>query len=68
MKYVLLTLAVIFLLTILVLGPLATIASINTLFGLAIAYTFWNWLSMVWLQWITFGSLLYSIGQLKKGK
>lgn len=67
MKYVLITLAVIFLLAMIVLGPLATIASMNTLFGLDIAYTFWNWLSMVWLQWITFGGVIYALTKQKKG-
>ena len=31
------------------LGPILTIASLNTLFGLNIAYNFWTWLSVVWL-------------------
>ena len=29
------------------LGPLAVIWSLNTLFGLAIAYSFWTWLAVV---------------------
>ncbi len=29
------------------LWPLAAIWALNTLFGLAIAYSFWNWLAMV---------------------
>jgi 1-acyl-sn-glycerol-3-phosphate acyltransferase len=29
------------------LWPLAAIWALNTLFGLGIAYTFWNWLAMV---------------------
>jgi cyanate permease len=30
-------------------GPLLTIWSLNTLFGLSIAYTFWTWLAVVFL-------------------
>ena len=30
-------------------GPILTIMSINTLFGLNIAINFWTWLSTVWL-------------------
>ena len=47
-------------------GPILTIASLNTLFGLNIAYTFWTWLSTVWLQLITFGGLNNAIRSLKK--
>lgn len=32
-----------------VVGPLLTIAALNTLFGLGIPYTFWTWLSTLWL-------------------
>lgn len=42
-------------------GPLITIWSLNTLFGLGIAYTFWTWLAMVWLSLVTFGSVTSSI-------
>ena len=31
----------------LILWPIAVIASLNTLFGLGIAYGFWQWLSVV---------------------
>ena len=31
------------------LGPILTLMSINTLFGLNIAINFWTWLSTVWL-------------------
>ena len=30
-------------------GPILTIVSINTLFGLNIAINFWTWLACVWL-------------------
>jgi hypothetical protein len=39
----------------LVTGPLITIWSINTLFGLGIAYSFWTWLAVMWLLMVTFG-------------
>ena len=29
-------------------GPFITIWSLNTLFDLEIAYTFWTWLAMAW--------------------
>lgn len=38
-------------------APLATIWSLNTLFGLAIAYDFWTWLAAVWLSSVTFGGV-----------
>lgn len=31
-------------------GPFASIAALNTLFSLTIPYTIWTWLSMLWLQ------------------
>lgn len=40
-----------------VFGPFVTIWSLNTLFGLGIAYTFWTWLAMAWLSLTTFGSI-----------
>ena len=49
------------LILIIILGPLATIWSLNTLFGLGIAYTFWTWLATVWLSMVTFGSVTSSI-------
>ena len=42
-------------------GPLVTIWSFNTLFGLGIAYTFWTWLAMGWLSMVTFGGLSSAI-------
>lgn len=35
--------------------PFVVIWALNTLFGLGLAYTFWNWLAMLVLS-ITFGS------------
>ena len=43
---------VLLILVAIVLGPLATIAALNTVFGLQIAYTFWTWLGVLWLQWL----------------
>ena len=37
--------------------PFATIWSLNTLFGLNIAYNFWNWLAMVVLIFTLQGAL-----------
>jgi len=36
-----------FIILLILVGPLVTIWSLNTLFGLGIAYTFWTWLAMV---------------------
>lgn len=47
-------------------GPLLTIASLNTLFGLNIAYTFGTWLSMCWINLTTFGGLSLAIKSLKQ--
>lgn len=33
-----------------VIGPWFTILAINQLFGTAIEFTFWNWLSVAWLH------------------
>lgn len=33
-----------------VLGPWLTILAVNQLFGTAIQFTFWNWLSVFWLH------------------
>lgn len=38
------------------LAPFATIWSLNTLFGLGIAYSFWTWLAVVWLVGILGGT------------
>jgi hypothetical protein len=46
---------------------LLTIASLNTLFGLNIAYTVYTYLSVMWLNLATFGGLGLSIRSLKKG-
>jgi len=42
------------------LGPFITIWSLNTLFGIDIGYSFWTWLAMVWLNGVTFGSVVLS--------
>ena len=67
MKYVAVIGALVVLLGVLVAGPLLTIASLNTLFGLNIAYTVWTYLSVMWLNLATFGGLGLSIRSLKKG-
>ena len=46
MKLFALILAVIF---VIIFWPLVTIWAVNTLFGLGIAYTIWNWLAVLWL-------------------
>jgi hypothetical protein len=47
-------------------GPLLTIASMNALFNLGIAYSFWNWLSVVWLGMVTFGGVNITLSQISK--
>ena len=50
MKYVAVVGALVALLALMFVSPLLTIASLNTLFGLNIAYTVWTWLSVAWLN------------------
>ena len=66
MKYVAIVGALVVLLGVIVVGPLLTIASLNTLFGLNIAYTVWTYLSVMWLNLATFGGLGLSIRSLKQ--
>ena len=41
---------------IVVLGPLLTIWSLNTLFGFKIAYSFWTWFATAWLATVVGGT------------
>ena len=66
MKYVAVIGALVVLLGVIIAGPLLTIASLNTLFGLNIAYTVYTYLSIVWLNLATFGGLGLSIRSLKQ--
>ena len=66
MKYVAIVGALVFLLGMLIISPFLTIGALNTLFGLSIAYTFWTWLSVCWLNLATFGGLGLSIRSLKQ--
>ena len=66
MKYVAIVGALVVLLAVIIAGPLLTIASLNTLFGLNIAYTVYTYLSVMWLNLATFGGLGLSIRSLKK--
>lgn len=65
MKYVAIVGVLVFLLGMLIIGPLLTIFSLNTLFGLNIAYTIWTYLSVMWLNLTTFGGLSMAIRSLK---
>ena len=66
MKYVAIVGALVVMLAVIIAGPLLTIASLNTLFGLNIAYTVWTYLSVMWLNITTFGGLGLSIRSLKQ--
>ncbi len=66
MKYIAIVGALVVLLGALVAGPILTIASLNTLFGLNIAHTVWTYLSVMWLNLATFGGLGLSIRSLKQ--
>ena len=67
MKYVAIIGALVVLLAVIIAGPILTIASLNTLFGLNIAYTVWTYLSVMWMNLATFGGLGLSIRSLKEG-
>ena len=67
MKYVAIIGALVVLLAVIFVAPILTIASLNTLFGLNIAYTVYTYLSVMWLNITTFGGLGLSIRSLKKG-
>lgn len=66
MKYVAVVGALVVLLGVIIAGPLLTITSLNTLFGLNIAYTLWTYLSVMWLNITTFGGLIVAIRSLKQ--
>ena len=66
MKYVAIIGALITLFAVILVSPLLTIASLNTLFGLNIAYTVWTYLGVMWLNFTTFGGLSLSIRSLKQ--
>ena len=66
MKYVAIIGALVVLLGVIIAGPLLTITSLNTLFGLNIAYTLYTYLSVMWLNITTFGGLGLSIRSLKQ--
>ena len=66
MKYVAIIGALVVLLAVIIAGPLLTIASLNTLFGLNIAYTVYTYLSVMWLNITTFGGLSVAIRSLKQ--
>ena len=53
---------IVLLIAVFFIAPLLTIASLNTVFGLSIAYNVWTWLSVVWLQMVTFGGVQSAIG------
>ena len=66
MKYVAIIGAILVLIALMFVSPLLTIASLNALFGLNIAYTVWTYLSVMWLNLATFGGLGLSIRSLKQ--
>lgn len=66
MKYVAIIAALIALLSVIFVAPILTIASLNTLFGLNIAYTLYTYLSVIWLNITTFGGLSVAIRSLKQ--
>jgi hypothetical protein len=60
MNFVKVLALIILLLVIIAVFPLLTIAALNTLFALGIQYTLWTWLSVVWIQMMTFGGVAAS--------
>lgn len=57
MNFILLIIAI----GLIILGPFLTIASLNTLFNLDIAYALETWASVVWLTMVTFGNVVTTI-------
>lgn len=47
-------------------APLLTIAAINTLFATGIAYNFFTWLSMLWVQAVSFGGIMTVLKRIEK--
>ena len=66
MKYVAIVGALVVLLALMFVSPLLTIASLNRLFGLNIAYTLYTYLSVMRMNLATFGGLGLSIRSLKQ--
>ena len=66
MEYVAIIGALVVLLAVIIAGLLLTIVSLNTLFGLNIAYTVYTYLSVMWLNITTFGGLSVAIRSLKQ--
>ena len=66
MKYVAIVGALVVVLSVIFVAPILTIASLNTLFGLNIAYTLYAYLSVMWLNITTFGGLSVAIRSLKR--
>lgn len=66
MKYVAIVAVVLFYTLLIIAGPFLTVAAVNTLFNLGIAYTFPTWLSVFWLNLTTFGGLSIAVRSLKK--
>lgn len=54
-QFILFLLSLILLITIVGFGPVLTILSMNALFGLSIAVSFWNWMAVFWLSMIGVG-------------
>lgn len=54
-----------FFILLLIAGPLITIWSLNTLFGIGISYTFKTWLATMWLSLVTVGSISRRAGRRK---
>lgn len=51
---------------ILIVGPLLTLWSLNTLFALDIAYDVSTWFATVWLMSVTFGSVGFAVSRKNK--
>lgn len=42
-----------------IIGPIFTIAALNTLFALGIAYNIYTWFAVLWLQFLLFSKLSF---------
>lgn len=48
--------AILFVIALIIIGPIFTISAVNVLFGTSIPITIFTWLSALWLQILVYGA------------